>query len=138
MKGRLFLDTNIVIDYLSKREPFGEEAYALFQSRKEWQLCVSALSFTTIYYVLRKGKDHQSLLVLLGGLCQLVEILPTDDRTIVGAISSGFSDFEDAVQYYTALSSQVDIIITRNVKDYICSSIPVMTPTEFLSLNKNN
>lgn len=87
---------------------------------------------------LEKRKRSQSLLVLLGGLCQLVEVLPTDDRTIVGAISSGFSDFEDAVQYYTALSFQVDIIITRNVKDYICSSIPVMTPTEFLSLNKKN
>jgi len=135
MKRRIFLDTNIIIDYLSKRIPFGEAAKRIFTiSPRNNQLCISALSFTTIYYVLRKHFDHPNLLQMLSDLQQIVEVLPTDDAIISLAIHSDFKDFEDAVQYYTALAANVSVIVTRNPKDFVHSTIPVYAPTEFLQI----
>ena len=135
MKRRIFLDTNIVIDYLSKREPFGEDALRIFSLFPKYhQLCISALSFTTIYYVLRKHFGQEQLLEMLASLQRLVEVLPTDEEMILLAIHSEFTDFEDAVQYYTALNGNCAIVITRNPKDFQKSEIPVYTPSEFLSI----
>ena len=135
MKRRIFLDTNVVIDYLSKRMPFSEEALRLFSLPPRFhQLCISALSFTTIYYVLKKYFEQKELLNKLDVLQNLVEVLPTDDEMISSAIHSEFSDFEDAVQYYTALKGNSTMIITRNPKDFMKSEIPVYTPTEFLQI----
>lgn len=135
MKRRIFLDTNVVIDYLSKRVPFGEDAKQIFSLSPRYnQLCISALSFTTIYYILRKHYDHQVLLEMLDVLQQMVEVLPTDDSMITSAIHSEFHDFEDAIQYYTALGGNSSIIITRNPKDFVHSSILVHTPSDFLSI----
>lgn len=135
MKRRIFLDTNVVIDYLSKRVPFGEDAKRIFSLSPRYnQLCISALSFTTIYYILKKHYEHQSLLEILDVLQQMVEVLPTDDGMVKSAIHSNFNDFEDAVQYYTALAGNSSIIITRNPKDFVHSSIPVHTPSDFLDI----
>lgn len=133
MKRRIFLDTNIVIDYLAKRVPFAEDALSVFSlSPLHTQLCISSLSFTTIYYVLRKNFEREQLLDMLETLYSLVEILPTDESAIFLSIRSQFHDFEDAVQYYTALAGNVDVIVSRNSKDYINSTIPVFTPSELL------
>jgi len=135
MKRRIFLDTNIIIDYLSNRIPFGEAAKQVFTiSPRNNQLCISVLSFTTIYYVLRKYFEHSELLQMLADLQQIVEVLPTDDAIISVAIHSEFKDFEDAVQYYTAMAGNVSVIITRNPKDYAHSTIPVYIPTDFLQI----
>ena len=135
MKRRIFLDTNIIIDYLSKRVPFGEAAKQIFSlSPRKNQLCISALSFTTIYYVLRKHFEHPELLEMLNVLQQMVEVLPTDGTIVSSAILSDFKDFEDAVQNYTAIAGNASVIITRNPKDFASSAIPVYTPTEFLQI----
>lgn len=133
---KVFLDTNIAIDYLSQRGLFSENAYRLFLSceRKGYRMCISALSFTTIFYVLRKQIEHKQLLHLLLELRQILLVLPTDDIIIEKALQSKFSDFEDAVQYYTALHSKVDYIVTRNKKDYSHSDLPVFDPTELMSM----
>lgn len=133
MKRRIFLDTNIVIDYLAKRIPFAEDALSVFSlSPLHIQLCISSLSFTTIYYVLRKNFEREQLLDILETLYSLVEVLPTDESAIFLSIRSQFHDFEDAVQYYTALAGNVDVKVSRNSKDYINSTIPVFTPSELL------
>lgn len=135
MKQRIFLDTNIAIDYLAKRMPFGEYAMSIFSlSPYRYQLCISALSFTTISYVLRKHFEQKQLIEMLDALQSLVEVLPVNDNIIIQAIHSQFQDFEDAVQYYTALAGKVDYIITRNPKDFKQSTIPVYTPSEFLAI----
>ena len=135
MKRRIFLDTNIVIDYLAKREPFAEDAMKLFSlPEKNNQLCISSLSFTTIYYVLKRHFQREQLLEMLEDIQLLTEVLPTDNDIISQAIHSEFNDFEDAVQYYTAESGQIDYIITRNPKDFTKSFIPIYTPAEFLQI----
>ena len=135
MRKKIFLDTNIVIDYLSNRIPFGEDALRIFSlPPQQCQLCISALSFTTIFYVLRKHFNRSELLEMLNSLKLLVEVLPTDEDVISSSLQSDFSDFEDAVQYHTALYGNASFIITRNTKDFGQSTIPVYTPSEFLQI----
>ena len=131
---RIFLDTNIVIDYLADRQPFGKDAYRIFQMHNDMDICVSSLSFTTIYYVLKKGLTRDELLSLIIDLQSIVSILPVDARVIANAAKSEFKDFEDAVQYFTALSASSDYIITRNIKDYTHSAIKAVTPQTFLDI----
>ena len=131
---RLFLDTNIVIDLLSGRQPFCENAEKIFElaSDENITLCMASVSFTNIYYILRRQKITD-ILNLFDNLLQIVSVLPSDENVIQSSVHSDFSDFEDAVQYYTALNNQATCIITRNKKDFLLSEIPVYTPTEFLS-----
>lgn len=132
--SKVFLDTNVVIDFLGKREPFAQDVYHIFEKQEELgvELFVSSLSFTTIYYVLRKTCGHSQLIELLNDLCSVVKVLPVDKEIVMAALQSDFIDFEDAVQHYTALSGGMEVILTRNVKDYAKSEIKVLTPGQFL------
>ncbi len=133
---KLFLDTNVVIDYLAKREPFAEDICDLIVNslHRGWPLCISALSFTTIYYVLRKQYVHKQLLDLLSDVRNAFCICDVDGMVIEQALNSDFQDFEDAVQCYTAQKAAADVIITRNVKDFLHSPILVKTPSEFCDI----
>ncbi len=130
----LFLDTNIVIDLLCKRDPFYNDAVSLFTMayKKQLRLIVSPISYATAAYVLRK---HSAEVIrnLLANFRQLSHVAVTDERVIDDAIAAQFSDFEDAVQYYTAINAKADVIITRNGRDFVASKIPVMTAAEYLA-----
>ena len=131
---RLFLDTNIVVDLLEGREPFCYDAAQLFTMahEKKVELLVSPMTFSTASFLLRK---HGSTGVrnLLSNLRQLVSVTISDERTVDDSIASQFKDFEDAMQYYTALNAKAEIIITRNGKDFTASNLPVMTATEYIA-----
>lgn len=130
---RLFLDTNIVIDVLERREPFWHDAVRLFTMayNKQVQLVVSPITYTTASFLLRKhGPD--GVRSLLSNFRQLSKVATTNERTVDDSLASQFKDFEDAMQYYTALKAKADIIITRNGKDFATSKIPIMTVAEYL------
>lgn len=131
---RLFLDTNIVVDLLDRREPFCHDAARLFTMayNKQVILTVSPITFSTASFLLRKH-GAESVRNLLANFRQLVRVATTDQRTVDDAIASQFKDFEDAMQYYTALKSKSEVIITRNGKDFTASRIPVMSATEYLA-----
>ena len=131
---RLFVDTNIVIDLLSKRKEFFHEAQELFTlaDTKKVELFVSALTFANTYYLLSKYKKLDDARKTLLKFKVLVNISPLDDKVVELALVSDFKDFEDAIQYHTALENGIDIIITRNKKDYKNSKLPVMTAKEYL------
>jgi predicted nucleic acid-binding protein len=134
--SRLLIDTNIVIDLLAKRHGFYEEAAKLFSraDKKELVLTISALTFANTNYILTKLKSAQEARVILRKFKVLVEILSLDEKVTELALSNDlFPDFEDALQYYSAIESQVDVIITRNKKDFKASKIPVLTAREFLA-----
>jgi len=134
----VFLDTNILIDYLTNREPFSQSALRLFSlaENKKIQLNVSAISYTIIYYVLRKNNSHQEIIRNLLLLSRLCVILPVSQIVLEQAMKSDFTDFEDAVQYYSALQNiNCSVIISRNAKDFRSSVIKVMSPNEFLKVN---
>lgn len=138
--SRLLIDTNIVIDLLSKREEFYDEAADLFSraDKKELELTISSLTFANTNYVLSKIKSHKEARQILRKFKVLVEVLSLDDKITDLALSDeGFHDFEDGLQYYSAMENEIEVIITRNKKDFKNSKIPVLTAKEFLA-DKNS
>lgn len=130
---KVFLDTNIVIDLLDKREPFYIDAVKLFTLayQKKITLFVSPMTYATASYLLRKhGKE--GMRKLLNNFRQLSQITTADERVVDAALASSFDDYEDALQYYSALTRNVDVIVTRNKKDFTSASIPVLSPAELL------
>ena len=131
---RAFLDTNVVIDLLDKRERFYPAAVKLFTlaCKRELSLYISPLTYATAAYVLRKHPIEE-LRILLSNLRKLSHVTLADEQTVDNALSSGFDDFEDALQYCSAIKENVSVIVTRNVKDFSLSKLPVMTPDDFLA-----
>lgn len=136
--SRLLVDTNIVIDLLAKREKFYDEAADLFSraDKKELALTISTLTFANTNYILSKLKSTKEAREILRKFKVLVELLSLDDKITELALSDdSFPDFEDGLQYYSAIENQVDVIITRNKKDFKNSKIPVLNAKEFLARN---
>ncbi len=132
---KIFLDTNIVIDLLSRRQPFYEEAADIFSlaDKKEIELSVSSLTIANTSYVLLKQIDGNRAKAILRKLRLILRILPLDDKIIGLALNDDtFSDFEDALQYFTALENGKEMIITRNLKDFKNSKIPTFTAKQFI------
>ena len=134
MKKRLFIDTNIMLDLLGERIPFYESAakIATLADKGEIIMVVSALSFPTVSYLLGKYESADAVKSKLRKFKIISEISELDERTIEKGLDSAFADFEDALQYYCAIKSECDVIITRNQKDFKPSVIPVMSAEEFL------
>ena len=134
--SRLLIDTNIVIDLFSKRAEFYDGAADLFSraDKKELTLAISALTFANTNYILTKLKSAKEGREILRKFKVLVELLALDNKITELALSDdNFPDFEDGLQYYSAIENQIDVIITRNKKDFKNSKIPVLTAKEFLS-----
>ncbi|MGJ8745770.1 type II toxin-antitoxin system VapC family toxin [Polaribacter sp.] len=133
---RLLVDTNIIIDLLAKREEFYTETATLFSlaDKNVITLTVSSLSFANTHYILTKIKSKEESRTILRKFKVLVETLSLDDKVTELALNDeSFSDFEDGLQYYSAIENQVDIIITRNKKDFKNSKLPVLTAKEYLA-----
>ncbi|MFZ1748878.1 MAG: PIN domain-containing protein [Saprospiraceae bacterium] len=134
--SRILIDTNIIIDLLSKRENFYYEAADLFSraDKKDIQLAISTLTFANTNYILTKLKSPKEAREILRKFKVLVELLTLDDKITELALSDdNFPDFEDGLQYYSAIENQIDVIITRNKKDFKNSKIPVLTAREYLA-----
>ena len=134
--NRVLIDTNIVIDLLAMRKDFYEEAADLFSraDKKELVLAISALTFANTNYILTKLKSTKEAREILRKFKLLVEIVSLDEKITQLALSDdNFPDFEDGLQYYSAMENQIDIIITRNKKDFKNSKIPVLTAKEFMA-----
>lgn len=132
---KLLVDTNIVIDLLAKRKDFYREAQELFTlaDENEVKLHISSLTFANTHYLLVKELNADEARKVLIKLKLLVKILPFDEKILELALSSDFIDFEDAIQYYTALVNKLEIIITRNKKDFKTAKLPVLTAKEYLN-----
>ncbi len=135
---RLLVDTNIVLDLLAKRKEFVLEAQKLFtlSDKNEVKLFVSFLTFANTYYILSQQMKLSNARKTLRKFKVLVEVLPMDDKIIDLSLESDFKDFEDAIQYHTAIENQIDIIITRNLKDFKTSKIPVLTAKNYIEIRK--
>jgi predicted nucleic acid-binding protein len=135
MKTRVFLDTNVILDFLDGRKGFYKSAAEIITLADNGNITIiaSPVSFVNINYILTRTGTAGNILDKLKKFKIISEVCTVDGITIEKALYSPFSDFEDAVQYYGALDSKCDIIITRNGKDFKESAIPVMNPNEYLS-----
>ncbi|SHG50855.1 PIN domain-containing protein [Flavobacterium micromati] len=131
----IFVDTNVIIDLLAKREPFYKEAQNLFtlSDKQQVQLFISSLTFANAYYSIVRHHKEVDAKKYLSKFKVLVTILSLTDKAIELALASDFKDFEDGLQYFVAMDNAADVIITRNKKDYANSKIPVMTAGEYMS-----
>jgi len=130
------MDTNIVIDFLADRKPFSLDAAKLFELsvRGIIKIHISAISYNNIYYILRRSLTNNATIKLLDELSELSEITDVTKAIIKQSLKTDFKDYEDAIQYYSALSiSKIDCIITRNLKDFKRSNLPVLTPSEAIN-----
>ncbi len=134
----LFVDTDIILDLLGKREPFYKYAAELFSmiERGIIHAYVTPVIFANLYYILCKQIGKEQALKNLQKLKLLVKILPVDERTIELALNSGFTDFEDAIQYYSSKCNGIKYLLTRNKKDYKKSDITIMSAEEYLVILK--
>ncbi len=133
--NNLFLDSDVIIDFLIDRKPFSQHAARIFSliAYKKIKGYSSPLCFSNVYYVLSKYASHKTIISKLKELTELIRILQVDKKVILSALHSNFKDFEDAIQYFTALANKsIDIIVTRNIKDFKNSALPVLTPETFL------
>lgn len=129
----IFLDTNVVIDFLADRRPFSIDAARLFDLAIEGKakIYISAVSYNNIYYILRQSLTNNATIKLLDELAGMTEIADVTNEIIRKSLKTDFKDYEDAIQYYCALNvPEIELIVTRNTKDFKKSVIAVLTPTE--------
>jgi len=135
---KIYIDSDIILDLLGKREPFSPYAARLFSLVDSGEITayVSPLIFSNLYYILRKLSSKETAVKSLHKLKLLVKIPPIDDKIIELALLSDFIDFEDAIQYYTAKENGINYLITRNKKDYKKTDLIVCTAEEYLRIRE--
>ena len=134
---QIFIDTNVIIDFLADRQPFSDYAAMIFQLAKDGKVGVhiSAISFNNTYYILRKVTSHKNALKLLSEIEEYIGVQETNRKIIKKAMKSDFKDFEDAIQYFSAVQrGNIDIITTRDLKDFKKSELPVLSPETTIKL----
>jgi predicted nucleic acid-binding protein len=133
----VLFDTDVILDFLFDRKPFSQNSLALFLKCEDKELCgyVTPVILSNIYYITMQESHHAFVLEKLKVLVSIFTVLPMDQKTVHLALHSKFNDFEDALQYAAALGSKkIDALVTRNLKDFKKSTIPVFSPGELLSV----
>ncbi|HHS95815.1 MAG TPA: PIN domain-containing protein [Phaeodactylibacter sp.] len=131
---QVFLDTDVIMDFLIMRQPFAVESMKLmeYSNRNTLKLYISSLSLSNIYYLISRIENKSKSREKIKGILKLVETLSVHKSTIEKAVYSEFKDFEDAIQNFCAKENGIKSIITRNTKDYSKSSLSIQTPKEFI------
>jgi predicted nucleic acid-binding protein len=132
---KILIDTNIVLDLILEREPFVENAIALFEKIEQGKLAgyIAATTITNIFYIIRKAESREVAITAINRLLIGVQFCAVDRQTVETALSLGLKDFEDSIQLACATLSQLDGIVTRDRKDFIGSNLPIYSPTELLN-----
>ena len=139
MIKKIFLDSDVILDLLLERGEFFGDIALVFEKAKteEIILYTSSICILNINYLLRKSYSKDAVEEILNKFLQYVKILAVDSAIIMASLNSNFNDLEDGVQYYCSLNNDINEIITRNIKDYKHSKIPVLTPLEYLETKSN-
>ena len=133
----IFLDTNVIIDFLADRRPFSLTTAEIFNASlsRDVKIYISSVSFNNIYYILRQSLPHNETIWLLDELSEMTGIIDVTKAVIKKSLKSDFKDFEDAIQYNCALTiNKIDFIVTRDSKDFKKSVLPVMNPQEAIGI----
>ena len=132
---KVLLDTDVILDFFFDRKPFSDSAAIVLSlcESKEIKGYITSVIISNVYYLLRQTSTHEKVVEKLTQLITITEVLTTDKNAIIQALNSKFKDFEDALQNYSAtLNGEVDLIITRNIKDFRNSELGIMTPDNYI------
>ena len=132
-----FVDTDVILDLLSQRVPHFHFSAVLFSLAEmgKFELYTSPTVMVNTFYILRKNLGNENAKNALRKLRIILHVIDSSEKVLDLALNSNFNDFEDAIQYYTALNADIQTIITRNLKDYKAADILVQTPEMFLVTN---
>jgi len=133
----IFIDTNVILDVLLNRKDVVEESSSI------WALCernivkgyISAISFNNTHYIINKVHSRKKADQAVRTMLETFEAVSLDKQILNKANDAGFKDFEDAIQYFSAIHCDADYLLTRNVKDFPQKDFPVLEPSEFLALD---
>ena len=132
---KVLIDSDIIIDYFYNRTPFSKDASEVLNlcALRKIEGFITPLIVANVYYILRKTSKHEKLISDLIKLFEYISIINMNQKIVFEALNSDFKDFEDALQNYAAIETKnLNIIITRNIKDYKKSSLSVYTPESYL------
>ncbi len=135
MSTNVFIDTNVLVDVLAKREPFYADSVRVWTLAEQGQIkgLISVISFNNIYYVIRRLRMRQTANRMMVLLRDTFTPIPLDKQILDQAIDSGLDDLEDAIQYFSAIRAEADCIVSRDNNAFPQSDLPVLTPAELLA-----
>jgi len=131
----VLIDTDVILDSFFNREPFAEFSTAVLNLCEQNKLfgCTTPVIICNVYYLLSKTAKHQFVIEKIKQLLGIIDIVKMDRNIVLNALNSEFKDFEDALQNFSAVEQgRVNIILTRNIKDFSKSELVVLSPETYL------
>jgi len=134
---KILIDTDVILDFFFDRKPYSDNAATILSLCEQGLLdgFITPVIISNTYYLLRRTAKHEKVIEKIKQLLTITHILQMDRLVIEKALNSEFKDFEDALQNFAAVNyGEIEVIVTRNVKDYKKSEIGVLTPESFVKL----
>lgn len=138
---KVLIDTDVILDFFFNREPFAEYATEILNLCADNKLFgfTTPVIISNVYYLLRKTAKHDIVDERIKQLLGIIEIIKMDKKAVLNALNSEFKDFEDALQNFSAIENgKINIILTRNVKDFKKSELAILTPETYLKGKSND
>ncbi|MBU1368267.1 MAG: PIN domain-containing protein [Bacteroidetes bacterium] len=132
---KVLIDTDVILDFFFDRQPFAEYAAQVMGLCEAGKIkgYASPVIYSNVYYLLRQTASHEKVIDKLKQLLMITDVLLMDKEVVSEALNSGFKDFEDSLQNFAAMKhGEIDVILTRNVKDFSKSEIGVLTPESYI------
>ncbi len=133
---KILIDTDVILDFFFDRQPFSEFATTIisWSEKKKIEGFITPVICSNVYYLLRQTAKHEKVIEKLTQLLTIVDVIQMDRHIIISALTSDFNDFEDALQNFAAIQQgDINVILTRNLKDFKKSKIGVMTPENYIN-----
>jgi predicted nucleic acid-binding protein len=132
---KVLIDTDVILDFFFDRQPYAEysaQVIGLCETNKIKGF-VTPVIYSNVYYLLRRTARHDKVIDNLKQLLGIADVLAMDKEVVANALNSGFKDFEDSLQNFAAMKhGAIDVILTRNLKDFSKSEIGVLTPESYI------
>lgn len=132
---QVLIDTDVILDFFFDRKPFSEYSSQVIGLCETDQIkgFVTPVIYSNLYYLLRQTARHNKVIDNLKQLLMITDVLQMDKEVVSNALNSGFKDFEDSLQNFAAIKNgEIDVILTRNLKDFSKSEIGVLTPETYI------
>jgi predicted nucleic acid-binding protein len=137
---KILIDSDVILDSLLDRKPFSEHATQILSMCETGEISgfLTPVIYSNLYYLLRRIAKHEKVIEKLKQLMKITKVLNMDGQVVENALNSGFLDFEDALQNYSAINhNNIDLILTRNLKDYKISELGIFTPETYIKSRKS-
>lgn len=131
----VLIDTDVILDFFFDRQPYVEysaQVIGLCETNRIKGF-VTPVIYSNVYYLLRRTARHDKVIDNLKQLLMITDVLSMDREVVSNALNSRFKDFEDSLQNFAAMKQgNIDVILTRNLKDFSKSEIGILTPESYI------